>query len=239
VALAVPGATLPPQRADALDAGAEWRVGVHRITAVAYVRRERDRWLFRSEDARVERGVVIGPDPPSWEPAGEGSSRGIEVVLDRRGAERLNGWVSYAYGRTIATDRTRDAAYPSDFDQRHTVNVLAVYAWSPRFRLSSSFRYGSGTPLVGYREWAAAGVYVAEQRNQGRLPAYARLDVRAERTFKPMGRSLTLFVEVQNVLNRSNLRSIEGRLDRRYGRIAGATEPLMPLIPVAGVAVEF
>jgi len=48
---------------------------------------------------------------------------------------------------------------------------------------------------------------LVDERNGLRLPAYARLDLRADRTFTWSSRRVTLFAEVANTLNRRNLRT--------------------------------
>jgi hypothetical protein len=44
---------------------------------------------------------------------------------------------------------------------------------------------------------------LSSHRNTLRLPAYSRLDLRADRAFNWSGRRLVLFVEVANILNRT------------------------------------
>ena len=61
--------------------------------------------------------------------------------------------------------------------------------------------------MAGYWEQRdSRASLIGEQRNEVRLPTYARLDVRANRVFNYTKRRLTLFVEVMNVLNRDNVR---------------------------------
>ncbi len=79
---------------------------------------------------------------------------------------------------------------------------------------------------------------VTDIRNTLRLPAYGRLDVRADRAFHWWGARLVLFAEVANVLDRTNLRSTPYGVDR-LGRVFDATECLMPIVPSAGFVVEF
>jgi hypothetical protein len=71
-----------------------------------------------------------------------------------------------------------------------------------------------------------------------RLPAYARLDLRADRAFTWSSRRLTLFVEVANALNRTNLRNVPYSVDRS-GRVLGATDSMIPILPSAGFVIEF
>jgi hypothetical protein len=75
-------------------------------------------------------------------------------------------------------------------------------------------------------------------RNTLRLPAYARLDVRMDRTFTISGTRTTLFVELANALNRTNLRNVPYGVDTR-GRVLGGTGTLLPIMPSAGFVIEF
>jgi hypothetical protein len=51
-------------------------------------------------------------------------------------------------------------------------------------------------------------------------------------------RRITLFAEVANALNRSNLRNVPYDVDRN-GRVMGGTNSLMPILPSAGFVIEF
>ena len=79
---------------------------------------------------------------------------------------------------------------------------------------------------------------LVSERNTLRLPAYSRLDVRADRAFNWARRRLILFVDVANVLNRSNLRNASYSVDRA-GRVFETTETLMPIVPSGGLVFEF
>ena len=79
---------------------------------------------------------------------------------------------------------------------------------------------------------------LVDTRNSLRLPSYARLDVRADRTFTWSGRRVTLFAEVANALNHQNLRNVPYGVDRR-GRVQEPTDTLLPIVPSAGLLVEF
>jgi hypothetical protein len=67
------------------------------------------------------------------------------------------------------------------------------------------------------------------------LPAYARLDIRADRTFTWSSQRVILFAEVANTFNRRN---VPYGVDRQ-GRVSAPTDSLMPIVPSAGFVVEF
>ena len=177
----------------------------------------------------------------------DGRAHGVELTLERRSGSGLTGWASYAWGDAQNTDtgvrallRVPAETFPADWDQRHTLNLNLGYRWSERSSVSARYRLGSNFPLQGYYQALDGGRHVlTSERNAGRLPAYSRLDIRADRTFTYRTRRLTLFAEVINVLNRSNYRAQGPGLDRRTGEVFGLVEELFPLLPSAGVLIEF
>ena len=72
-----------------------------------------------------------------------------------------------------------------------------------------------------------------------RLTDYVRLDLRANRTFDVRHGRLTLFVEVLNATGRRNQRALEQPFYDRYGIVPEPTEDLLPLVPSAGLRIEF
>jgi hypothetical protein len=79
---------------------------------------------------------------------------------------------------------------------------------------------------------------VSSQRNTLRLPAYSRLDIRADRAFNWSCRRLVLFLDVANVLNHTNVRNASYFVDRA-GRVFETMESLMPIVPSGGFVIEF
>src|SRR5262249_57909910 len=84
----------------------------------------------------------------------------------------------------------------ADADQRHTLTLYLNYRLSSRASVSTRYRYGSNYPLVGYigEPKASLGpdqivdghpifLGLSSERNTLRLPAYSRLDVRADPPF--------------------------------------------------------
>jgi hypothetical protein len=105
--------------------------------------------------------------------------------------------------------------------------------------VAAKLRIGSNFPLPGYWEARHGGIFVGSRRNEIRLPAYARLDLRANRVFNYEKRRLTLFVEVMNVLNRANYRAVSPSITARTQQATDYTQELFPLMPSAGLLFEF
>ena len=128
--------------------------------------------------------------------------------------------MSYAWNKAELDDPRGagqpDAHFYADYDQRHTVNTYVAYRWSGRTSLSARMRYGSNFPIRGYVGSNAAGYVLSDQRNGLRLPAYARLDLRADRTFTYRKSRLTVFLEVVNATNRDNYRPSSAGVNHQH-----------------------
>jgi hypothetical protein len=147
--------------------------------------------------------------------------------------------VAYSYGRTHYDDAERRERFWGDFDQRHALTLFGRAQVSPRTSVGAAFRAGSNFPIPGYLVARDGGLFIGTERNGLRLPAYARLDLRADRQFDYFHRRLTAFVEMLNVLNRSNAGLTGGSIDAMTGEAIGLSDTLLGRRVSAGVLVEF
>jgi hypothetical protein len=241
VALASSVAPLARERATHAEAGVGLALDAQTTMQVTGWMR-RDEGLVRrfgDEYFLYEGGLVEPFDEPMYWNGLDGTARGFEVLVRRGRRDRISGWIGYAWSHTPYRDRVTGESFDGDFDQRHTLNLHARYAWSPRTAVNAKLRLGSNLPIAGYYEWRDGDYYASGLRNQERLPTYARLDLRGNRTFNYRRTRLTLFVEVINATGHDNLGPANGRVDRRTLRARGLTERLIPVVPSAGVLVEF
>jgi hypothetical protein len=248
------GRDLEPERAVHVDAGIEYTLPHEtRLLLNAYSRNERDvLWTTGGETRRLPGGgIAAGAFDAPWVNTLRGQAHGIEVVARREAADGFSGWAGYAYGSLRYTNTQTGERFWADADQRHTVTLYGNYRLSSRTSVSSRFRYGSNYPIAGYIgppqpslgtapliDGRPAFEGLVSERNTLRLPAYSRLDVRADRAFNWSGRRLVLFVDVANVLNHTNLRNSSYSIDRA-GRVFETTESLMPIVPSGGFVFEF
>jgi hypothetical protein len=227
------------ERAYHVDAGLEQALGASaRWQLTFYNREERDVLRWPGSEPLVQ-SRVLRLDPQPWANALSGRSRGAELLVQRRSNTGLTGWVSYSYGLTRYRDVRTGEAFDGDFDQRHTFNGYALYRLTNRFSLAGKLRVGSNTPLVGYWTQRNGAYFVGGTRNTLRLPAYARLDVRANRTFNWERKRLTLFVEVLNALGRDNVRFEKPTINFRTAQAFGLLNSMIPRVPSAGILIEF
>lgn len=196
--------------------------------------------LFNSEaEWRLEEGDIVAPrfDAPLRNTL-SGHSRGVEVLLQRRSANGLSGWIAYTFGH--ARWHGDGLAFDSDFDQRHTLTLFGTWRVSPTLNLSTKYRYGSGLPVAGFYEPGPGGAFLSSERNLYRPESYGRWDLRVNKAFVFQGWRLTVYGEVLNVLNRTHTRytDLDG-LDPSTGRVFFESDTLFPLLPSAGLTVEF
>ena len=235
------GIDLQPERATHFDLGLErvFRRSA-RVQVTVYDREERDMLRRPGAETRLVNGTLRrGSTAATFVNRLDGHARGIEVMLQRLDSSGLSGWISYSYGRNRYRDQVSGESYWGDLDQRHTLNVYALYRLSPRTSVTMKLRTGSNFPAPGYFREVDGRHTLTDVRNLLRLPSYARLDLRANRTFSWSDRRLTLFAEVINVLNRENVRYHPPSIDGRTLEARRLFEPLLPVVPSAGVLIEF
>jgi hypothetical protein len=249
------GPGLRPETARHLDVGVSRTMGRDvTLQITGFAREERNvLWTPGAEPLRLADGSIqLGYGDAPWTNTLDGHARGVEIVMRRDAPTGLSGWAGYAYGRHRYTDVTNHDMFWADYDQRHALSLFGYYRISSRTTIGAKFRYGSNYPLTGYLGETAPPpnapsllgggrpifYTLVGSRNTLRLPAYARLDIRADRTFSWSRRRLTIFGEVANTLNRTNVRNVPYGIDRT-GRVFEPTDSLLPVVPSAGLLIEF
>ena len=194
-----------------------------------------------------------------------GDATGFDVFLTHTNpAAPLTGWLSYAWGR--ANRESYGRRYAFEYDRRHAFNAVGRYRLTGRWDLAATARLATGfsrTPPVGLRVWADTDdrnrlvpgtdldgnvIYAVdyggvENLNSGRLPHYARVDIRA--TYRPGGSSgrWSLYMEVLNLLGRDNPVELEPRLehdpDSTMPRLSETAAQGFPRIPTFGFRMRF
>jgi outer membrane cobalamin receptor len=210
-----------------------------RVRVDLYDQEERHRLDLGGSEIRRVNGRLFLPDQRLLHNSWSGRSKGVEMTVQRRSPNGMTGWLSYAYGRTRLRDSITQSEFDSDHDQKHTVNAYLSYRIGDRTNFSLKYRFGSNTPIAGYFEETSIGFQVSDQRNLLRIPAYSRLDVRANRTFSIRRARLTGYAEVINLLNHSNYRYSGASVQGPSGLTFFDRETTFPFLPAAGITVEW
>jgi hypothetical protein len=232
---------LLPTRSNQWIGAIEQRLGARtRLRAEYYDRVDRDLLFQPLYDPRLVDGkLVVPPSKPLYLNSLRGYSRGVEVFLQRSSANGATGWVSYAFGRTGMRDGVTGNRFPSDFDQRHTLNVYGGYRLKPTVNLSLKFSYGSGFPIPGYLQQVGTSYFLTSVRNRLRMPDYLRTDFRVNKSWTRDKWKITLFGEVINLTNRTNyvFDSFDGYNTRTFQSFL-TLDTMFPILPSAGVVFE-
>jgi hypothetical protein len=221
---------------------------------------------FDHENSTIwgERVIVLGPDQTfhgcgnTFHPFADSStltpsdySRGFQLVLQRRSANRLAGWIGYTldYARVIykAADNgtnclpcSPNGKFPSFLDQRHTLNGFASYRLKPTMSLSGKLMYGSGYPIPTWLSQVGSEFFVPNEPSFVRMPPYARLDLRVDKTFAVKARKLTFSAELLNATNHYNLRYLGyDSFDPSTNRVHIVLDRALSIAPTFGLSFEF
>lgn len=179
-------------------------------------------------------------------------SRGVQLTVQRRSANRLSGWLGY----TLASAQTRmyslsipffvgplgyvNTPYsPSPEDQRHSLSAFGMYRLRPSLNLSGRFLYGSGFPVATGNFVQVGTMYQQVGTQTLRLP-YQRLDLRADKDWAFTRWKLTLYGEVLNVTNHYNARYVFSTvINPTTGQSQVETRQGLPITPTAGLVFQF
>lgn len=139
---------------------------------------------------------------------GERRASGVDLLLERQG--RARGSVQLSLSRVKARDSAGAPWHNGDFDYRRAFTVEGGAPLRGAWKISGKWRFAGGRPFTQFPARALPdGTYEPLpdplKRNLSRYPHYSRLDARIDRRFETRGWGASLFLEVQNVLNRENL----------------------------------
>jgi hypothetical protein len=228
----------------ATGAEARWayqnKQGIELAVSGFYRRRNEVPWRYQGL-WRLEDGEIVPPSRNPYENLLRDRSYGGDVRIGRRVPNGLSGWIAYAWGKSLWSEEA-DSWFPGNYDQRNGISVFAYYRWTSDLELSIKWRFAGGLPIPVYAQEIDGKYYVAEQRNQERLPDYARFDVRLAKSFPKDRYRITLFVEVLNLTDRENVRYSGyelGSVNPKTGRIRNLTMEQFPILPTAGIMFEF
>jgi hypothetical protein len=188
----------------------------------------------------------LSPADPNFDTE-TGKAYGIDVSLSRQ-AGKFYWWSTYSLGYVNRDDG--EQVYPTHFERRHNVNMLATWSFARNWELGVRWNYGAGFPFTLTQGFygnydlthgigsdvitgnPGLGIIYSDKRNSGRLPDYHRLDLSLKRIFV-LSRNLNLEImaSVTNVYNRDNI----FYFDRvRYTRV-----DQLPILPSLNVKLDF
>lgn len=119
--------------------------------------------------------LIPDPESPDLLEPRQGESYGLEVMLRRPMRHKLYGWLSYTLSRSL---RVVDGILsPSDWDQRHILNLVLGYRLPRNYSASVRFHYNSGRPYPLYSN------RTFDVEGYTHLADFPQLDLRADKRF--------------------------------------------------------
>jgi outer membrane receptor protein involved in Fe transport len=237
----------PAQSADQFIAGLQHRLENGTALRVEVFRKDVRKVRPRFENLYDPLGLIpeLQPDRVRLDPSRARTS-GAEISLSRS-AGAWHWWASYSWSR--ATDRIEGADEFRSWDQRHSAQ--GGFGWSDEaWDVSFAGNIHSGWPKTGLSlvvdgvdpDGEPDYVVVPGPRNAERHDYFASIDFRISRRFAVKRGTLSIFLEVSNLLDRDNVCC----LDWDIGDAPDGTPALelshdywLPRLPALGILWEF
>ncbi|TAK46082.1 MAG: TonB-dependent receptor [Saprospiraceae bacterium] len=178
-----------------------------------------------------------------------GDAYGIDFTF-RYQKNDFYAWATYSLAQVTRYDG--EQTYPTIFDRRHNINLLATYQFGQKKDWEAAVRWnlGSGFPFTltqgFYNDFnfenglesnpitgnGDLGVVLDGKRNGGRLPYYHRLDLSLKRTL-----SLGKFTKMEVVASVTNAYSRDNIF--YFDRIRNQRVNQLPILPSLGLTISF
>lgn len=204
--------SLLPEQADQLSFGADlWRTSILTLSAEAYRKLYRDEPVSTEYPSLMLANMVYKPgDQIVWLPlktAGRGRSSGIELLLSGHFSNRLSTITSLTYSRTMYA--ALDGIYRSgNYDMPLVANSVLTWHFPHEWNLSVRDSYTTGRPYTPYNVPLSIleqrGIYDLAKVNALRGPAYNRMDISFDHSFRLRHGKVNLYAGVQNAFDRKN-----------------------------------
>lgn len=156
----------------------------------------------------------------------------------------LYGWISYGYltSNEMLIHDTVGHSFPRNTDQRHTIAATCEIELGSKWTMNLRFVYGSGyayTPSVAvYDQQKHFWFWQQSEPNSDHLPAYKRTDLRITKDFEVFGKSISVFLDISNLFNCTNIQSYSYNYDHN-GNPYKEDVKLWPILPTIGMTVRF
>jgi outer membrane receptor protein involved in Fe transport len=196
-------------------------------------------WTWQAEVYRKTLSdLVVADATHNYVNGGSGTAHGVELLLKKNplAGEALSGWLSLSWARSQRHNDLTGENFRFAYDQPLILNAVASYKLGHGWDLSAKWTYHTGLPdtaVVGtgtYPDGRVRPLY--GPLNGERLPAYHRLDLRAE---KQIGPGMLVYGELINAYNHQNVAGYGYSADyqRRY------PEHQLGMLPSVGVKMSF
>ena len=218
--------------------------------------------LSRNLQGSIEGYVKSYSDLPTWKTdgqgvitdvgnQGQGTARGVELVLEHAPVMGFSGWLTYAPASCRKQQGTDTMMYWDKYDRRHSLNFVLAKTFGPDWSLTATFHLNTGapyTPLLYTQSPNGVGgadlnhghsPFVIEgEKNSARIPVYHRLDFKLMRELPKLPLHPYMYIEILNVYNRQNAYNLI-QFEDRDGEIVTGQSTGIAFIPLIGIGGRF
>ena len=169
---------------------------------------------------------------------GKARSRGLEIILQKKLAQKLYGLASLSYFRT--SYQGLDGHWRNRiFDNRLLLSVEGGYKPNSRWEFSLRWIYAGGSPYtplnIAASQQINRAVLDVRHINANRYPAYHSLNVRFDRRCSYLNSNLVFYLSLWNAYNRKNIATYFWNEQKKQ---VGAIYQ-WSLLPIFGLEYEF
>lgn len=203
-------------------------------------------WSWKVEAYYKDYDRLVLADPVlNYRNSGSGHAYGVETLIKKAETGRWSGWYALSLARSIRRNENTSESFAMDFDQPVNMTAVLSFRASARWLFGAKWTYHSGnpyTPILNEKDDPTPPTYpdgriipIYGEINSRRLPAYHRLDLRADRRVEYKTWTMNYYIEIINAYNQKNVAGY------RYDPVTyeRTTTYQLPLIPSFGVQAEF
>lgn len=169
---------------------------------------------------------------------GKAFTRGIELVVQKKLAEKLYGMISASYSVSKYTDLTGKERN-RNYDNRFNFSVEGGYKPNDSWEFSLRWLYAGGRPITPVNEVLSTQknqlVLFENKVNGDRLPDYHSLNIRADKRFNFDNSNLIVYLSISNIYGRDNIYGYEW--DENKNKKSDAI--MWKTMPILGIDFEF
>ena len=164
----------------------------------------------------------------------------MELLVRHEFANRFFGWITYTLSRAERLDPGESDYRLFDFDQTHILTLVGSYQLPRNWEVAARWRYVTGSPTTPFD----GGVFnvdtyeyepVPGKVNSARFEDFHQLDLRVDKRWIYDTWKLNLYLDVQNLYNRSNVEGYQYNFD--YSERVPSQG--LPILPILGIKGEF
>jgi outer membrane receptor protein involved in Fe transport len=216
-------------------------LATHAIVGIEYLADEDLRATIEIYQKDLSSVIVSNDTSKILTNIGSGTAKGIEFSIQKKYTSGFVGSASYSYSISQRQDGVSAATYAFEYDRPHIINLIAGWEAGNNWQIGCKWQFASGnpyTPVVGTIQKGGLFYVIDGVRNSARYPDYHKLDIRIDKKFVFHSFTLTAYLDLWNIYNRTNVLSYTYSTDAA-GNITQNERLDFGLLPIIGLTAQF